>query len=87
MTLFVAGLLLGLPGSAHCVFMCGPLVLTARCSTTGRVPWFLPYHAGRLLMYELLALAAGVAAGGRRGRHGPRAFGRVRGCRADGGGR
>lgn len=61
MTLFLAGVLLGLAGSAHCVFMCGPLVLTARCSTTSRVPWFLPYHAGRLLMYELLALGAGVA--------------------------
>jgi sulfite exporter TauE/SafE len=61
MTLFLAGLLLGLAGSAHCVFMCGPLVLTARRSTTSRVPWFLPYHTGRLLMYELLALAAGLA--------------------------
>jgi uncharacterized protein len=63
MTLVLAGMLLGLAGSAHCVFMCGPLVLTAGGSTTSRslVPWFVPYHAGRLLTYELLALAAGLA--------------------------
>ena len=64
MTLFLAGVLLGLAGSAHSVFMCGPLVLTAHGSARTRrslVRWFLPYHAGRLLTYELLALAAGLA--------------------------
>ena len=85
--LFLAGMLLGLAGSAHCVFMCGPLVLTARCSTPAGA-LVLPYHAGRTP--DLRTAGAGAAAGGacgRRGWNGARAVGRVRSGRVDGGGR
>jgi len=58
-----AGLLLGLAGGAHCAGMCGPLVLSLGGwvdPRRARLPPMLAYHAGRILMYLLLAVAAGA---------------------------
>lgn len=65
MTAFITGLALGAVGSAHCVGMCGPLVLTvgrihARTSHRGQAQYALLYHAGRVLAYVALAIPAGL---------------------------
>ena len=56
----LAGLVLGVAGSAHCALMCGPLV--AAVGLGGRRA--LPYHAGRAAVYVLLGIAAGAAGAG-----------------------
>ena len=61
---FAAGILLGLAGSAHCAGMCGPLVLTVSGWVDphrSRLPPMLAYHAGRILIYLVLSVAAGLA--------------------------
>jgi uncharacterized protein len=66
MTMVLAGLLLGLAGSGHCVAMCGPLVLSIGSGLAppgrSRPPLKTPllYHAGRISTYVLLALPAGL---------------------------
>ena len=63
MSTLAAGLLLGLAGSVHCAVMCGPLVLSLGGwvdPRRARLPPILAYHAGRVIMYLLLALAAGA---------------------------
>lgn len=62
MTAFVAGLVLGFAGSAHCVLMCGPLVAAARGGAGSRTPVrsFVAYHGGRGLVYMALAASAGL---------------------------
>lgn len=62
----VAGALLGLLGSGHCVGMCGPLVLAvglpARGASAGvRLVHVVTYHMGRIATYALLGLVAGAA--------------------------
>lgn len=58
------GMALGLVGSLHCLGMCGPLVLMAH-GDSKRKGWSsfwlatLPYHAGRILVYTLLAAVLG----------------------------
>ena len=53
-------------GSAHCVGMCGPMVLIAtgikeaRSSKSERLFRSLGYHFGRLGTYLILGLAAGL---------------------------
>lgn len=77
MTYFVAGAILGLAGSLHCVAMCGPLLL-AMNPTVGLPRQqaclrMLGYHGGRLLTYALLGSLVGsigtqlIAAGIGRG--------------------
>lgn len=66
MTFLVTGFVLGVVGSAHCVGMCGPLVLTigrikARPSRRAHAQYSLLYHAGRMLTYVALAMPAGLA--------------------------
>jgi sulfite exporter TauE/SafE len=64
MTLVAAAALLGFAASAHCALMCGPLVLAAgfrRGSARASIVAFAAYHAGRLLTYEALAIAAALA--------------------------
>ena len=63
MNALAAGILLGLAGSAHCAGMCGPLVLTVSGWTDprrSRLPSMLAYHAGRVLIYLVLSVAAGL---------------------------
>jgi hypothetical protein len=65
MTALVTGLLLGVVGSAHCAGMCGPLVLTItrgleRPSRRAMLRHALSYHTGRVSIYVLLGLAAGL---------------------------
>jgi sulfite exporter TauE/SafE len=66
MTIIIAGVLLGLAGSVHCIGMCGPLVLAIGPrlerppGSTARVPKLLFYHLGRISTYVLLALPAGL---------------------------
>jgi len=58
-----AGGALGLAGSAHCVGMCGPLLVAVGRSfaSTGRhLQHAAIYHAGRVATYALLGLAAGA---------------------------
>jgi hypothetical protein len=58
-------LLLGLLGTAHCVGMCGPLVLALPAGAAWRgARGHAAYHLGRLATYAALgALAAGLGAG------------------------
>lgn len=64
MTFLLAGFALGVAGSVHCLLMCGPLVLASQGTSGFRRSWrgLFAYHAGRLLTYELVALAASLAA-------------------------
>jgi len=62
---FVSGLALGIAASGHCMAMCGPLVVVlggslARTSRFNQARTTALYHAGRVLIYLLLALPAGV---------------------------
>jgi len=62
---FLAGIALGLASSAHCAAMCGPLVLTvgrrlAAPSFPQQLRHALLHHGGRLLVYALMALGAGM---------------------------
>ncbi len=52
----IAGLMLGLAGSLHCVGMCGPLVLMMPSGWLGT----LVYHLGRTLTYASLGLLVGL---------------------------
>ncbi|HET7220557.1 MAG TPA: sulfite exporter TauE/SafE family protein [Vicinamibacterales bacterium] len=66
MTAFLTGLVLGVVSSAHCLGMCGPLVLAIgprleRIPRAAQVQRLLLYHAGRVVIYTLLAIPAGVA--------------------------
>jgi uncharacterized protein len=65
MTTVLAGLALGIAGSAHCAAMCGPvlLVLTRGASSSSRTARraALVYHTFRITMYVLLAIPAGYA--------------------------
>ena len=54
----LAGLMLGLFGSLHCLAMCGPLALLAHQAGGGLSKGW--YHAGRLLTYALLGAALGM---------------------------
>jgi len=65
MTAMLAGLALGLASSAHCAAMCGPLVLTigrrpGAATRAAHLRHALLYHAGRVAVYALLALPAGL---------------------------
>jgi uncharacterized protein len=58
MTVLVAGLVLGLSGSAHCALMCGPLMLALhRSAATGMLA---SHHLGRILVYVAAGLATGM---------------------------
>jgi sulfite exporter TauE/SafE len=63
----VTGFVLGLASSAHCVVMCGPLVLAIGPRRAAGSVWttlgrLLPYHAGRITVYVALAFPAGWVA-------------------------
>lgn len=67
MSVLLAGLLLGLAGSLHCVAMCGPLTLALhgpRQRTAGGpkpvLPLIVIYHAGRVSTYAAAGYAAGA---------------------------
>jgi hypothetical protein len=64
----LAGALLGLLGSAHCIGMCGPLVLSLGAPRHDvrlavRLAQVGIYHLGRIATYALLGVAAGLAGG------------------------
>jgi uncharacterized protein len=68
MTAALAGLALGLAGSAHCAAMCGPLAIALRGRTaasrermSGSAARFALYHGGRLAAYGSAGLVAGSA--------------------------
>lgn len=61
MTHVVAGALLGLAGSVHCLAMCGPLAGVMASSPGRRLSVAMWYHAGRIAIYVLLGVAAGLA--------------------------
>lgn len=61
----IAAALLGVLGSAHCVAMCGPLILAVgipreRQGLGARVLHVSHYHAGRISTYALLGALAGA---------------------------
>ena len=65
MMALVSGVALGIAASGHCMMMCGPLVLVlrgglVRTSRFKQAQTTALYHAGRVLIYLLLALPAGV---------------------------
>jgi len=61
MTLFLAGAVLGLAGGGHCALMCGPLLVLFRVRTRGGGTNAWLYHAGRVTMYVVIGLGAGMA--------------------------
>lgn len=71
MTIVLAGLLLGIAGSLHCVTMCGPLILLATGgpdpaaagwpSVARRLVCSAWHHTGRVVVYAGLGVAAGGA--------------------------
>ncbi len=58
MEVFLAGLLVGLAGSLHCVGMCGPLVMLLPSSHRAAFTSII-YHLGRVIVYVLLGLFFG----------------------------
>ena len=65
MNLLLVLLLAGLAGSfSHCLGMCGPLVILAGARYSRRgiasIPLHLLYHTGRILVYTLMGIVAGV---------------------------
>jgi sulfite exporter TauE/SafE len=56
MNALVAGFVLGVAGSVHCLAMCGPLA-AAMAPAGARAAW---YHAGRTAVYIVLGLGAGT---------------------------
>lgn len=66
MTFIIAGLLLGVAGSMHCVGMCGPLVsaLPVRGSSrSARLFDRVMYHAARTGTYAVMGAGIGLGAG------------------------
>lgn len=57
------GFLMGILGSAHCIGMCGPLVMALPISQINlRLKWVsvLLYHIGKVLSYSILGLLVGI---------------------------
>lgn len=57
------GFLMGILGSAHCIGMCGPLVMSLPISQNNQnLKWvsFLLYHVGKILSYSLLGVLVGI---------------------------
>ena len=62
---FIVVFLLGLVSGAHCLQMCGPIVLTYSLSVPkGAVRAHLLYNSGRITTYMFLGALAGAAGGG-----------------------
>jgi uncharacterized protein len=59
----VSTFLLGLLGTAHCIGMCGPLVLTV-AARSSKPTAHLVYHAGRIATYVAISAALGALAPG-----------------------
>ncbi|MES2389357.1 MAG: sulfite exporter TauE/SafE family protein [Bacteroidota bacterium] len=58
MNMLIAGFILGLGSSLHCIGMCGPLILAVPRSPNRNVGRMV-YHGGRLLTYSLLGFLFG----------------------------
>lgn len=60
--LIIAGLIMGLAGSFHCVGMCGPLALSLPLQekATGKLAGVLLYNAGRVVTYSAWGLVFGL---------------------------
>lgn len=61
--IFGIGFLMGFLGSAHCIGMCGPLVMALPFSQQKGVSKFLSislYHIGKLMSYASLGLLVGI---------------------------
>ena len=59
----LAGMLLGIAGSLHCVGMCGPLILILPFQSESKLQGFLQtilYHLGRVIAYVFLGLLFGM---------------------------
>jgi len=61
-TVLLAGLLLGIAASVHCLGMCGPLVLVAKRPglRSGGAAQFVAYHGSRIAVYLVLGTLAGL---------------------------
>jgi sulfite exporter TauE/SafE len=60
----IAGFMLGAVGSLHCVGMCGPLALSLPAVNDRPMSKLIStylYHTGRILMYGVIGLLAGLA--------------------------
>jgi sulfite exporter TauE/SafE len=60
MNVMLAGVAVGIAGSAHCLAMCGPLL--AAVAPRGRR--LVAHHAGRGIVYIVIGVAAGLAGAG-----------------------
>lgn len=61
--MILAGFLLGLLSSWHCLGMCGPLTFAVASNfriSHSPIPWFIPYHTGRVLMYGGIGAILGI---------------------------
>ncbi len=54
------GVLMGLPGSLHCVGMCGPLALMVGSGKKNPILSSVMYHLGRSFGYLIVGLLAGI---------------------------
>ena len=63
MEIFIPALLMGLAGSFHCAGMCGPIMLALSSGNSFYSGWKgrALYHFGRLSVYMLLGMLAGMA--------------------------
>ena len=61
--IFGIGFLMGFLGSAHCIGMCGPLVMALPFSRENGISKYLSmllYHVGKILSYASLGLVVGL---------------------------
>ncbi len=67
LAILIAGFILGLAGSLHCIGMCGPLSLalpTHRLSPVSKFSALFIYQLGRIITYSVLGLIFGLAGRG-----------------------
>jgi uncharacterized protein len=59
--MWLSAFLLGFAGSLHCVGMCGPLAMQINPKGSVKlITYRLLYHAGRIIVYSVLGIAAGT---------------------------
>jgi len=61
MNLWATALLMGLTGSLHCIWMCGPLVIGATSTQPAVLINKTLYNGGRIFTYSILGALAGTA--------------------------
>lgn len=61
--IFIAGFLIGVAGSLHCIGMCGPISFALpikHLSFKKKLSWLLLYQTGRIITYAIIGLLFGI---------------------------